>query len=147
MTWLHALPNNNTVNKNNTSKDRPAGNENLSPDMCFRWLGQWTRKMLSMWTRSFWWGYINTKTPKILGNALVNMLALQRRFVGFFLFFIYRFWLLWLSVRSTSLFVLAGKQARMGTCKVQSAVRLIPIHVQMLLWSYFWRRLWLANLS
>ena len=31
---------------------------------------------------------INTKTPKVVGNALVNMLALQRRFVGFFLFFI-----------------------------------------------------------
>ena len=29
---------------------------------------------------SFWWVYINTKTPKVLGNALVNMLALQRRF-------------------------------------------------------------------
>ena len=69
MTWLHALPNNNTVNKNNTSKNRPAGNENLPSDMRFRWLGQWTRKMVSMWTRSFWWVYVNTKTPKVLGNA------------------------------------------------------------------------------
>ena len=65
MTWLHALPSNNTVNKNNTSKDRPAGNENLPPDMRCRWLGQWTRKMVNMWTRSFWWVYINTKTPKV----------------------------------------------------------------------------------
>ena len=39
----------------------------------------WTLKM-NVWTASFWWVYINTKTPKVLGNALVNMLALQRRF-------------------------------------------------------------------
>ena len=134
--------------KNNTSKDRPAGKENLPTDMRFRCLGRWTFKMVNVWTRSFWWVYINTKTPKVLGNALVNMLALQRRFVGFLIYSLFRFWLLWLSVRSTSLFVLPGKQARMGTCKVRSAVRLtVRIHIQMLLWSYFWRRSWLANLS
>ena len=65
MTWLHALPNNNAVNKNNTSKDRPAVNENLPTNMRFRWLGRWTLKMVNVWTRSFWWVYINTKTPKV----------------------------------------------------------------------------------
>ena len=100
----------------------------------------WTLKM-NVWTASFWWVYINTKTPKVLGNALVNMLALQRRFLNSF-YSIYRFWLP-LSERSTSLFVLAGKRPRMGTCKVWSdwCVQLWPIefHVQLLQWSCFWR--------
>ena len=43
---------------------------------------------MNVWTQSFWRVYVNTKTPKVLGIALVNMLALQRRFVEFYLFFI-----------------------------------------------------------
>ena len=43
---------------------------------------------MNVWTQSFWRVYVNTKTPKVLGTALVNMLALQRRFVEFYLFFI-----------------------------------------------------------
>ena len=63
---------------------------------------------------------------------------------------LFRFWLRWLSVRFTSLFVLAGEQARMGTCKVQSdrivCVSPIVLHIQLLQsWSYFWR-LWLVYL-
>ena len=50
------------------------------------WSGRLTE--MNVWTQSFWWVDINTKTPKVLENALVNMLALQRRFVEFYLFFI-----------------------------------------------------------
>ena len=38
--------------------------------------------------RSFQWVYTGTKTPEVSGNAVLNMLALQRPFVDIFVFFI-----------------------------------------------------------
>ena len=109
-------------------------------------MARWARlKWLMCGPRAF-----DEYTLKVLGNALVNMLALQRRFFLNSFYSLFRFWLLSLSVRSTSLFVLAGKHARMGTCKVESdrIVWLsIAFHIQLWqVWPYFWRRLWLVYL-
>ena len=84
---------------------------------------------------AFNWFILKLKRQRFRETHLVNMLALQRPFVDFF-YSLFRLRLL-LSVRSTGLFVLAGKQARMGTCKAKSdgILWLLPIvfHIHLLL--------------
>ena len=54
MNWLRAFTNNNAVIKNDSSKDRPAGSENLPPDMRIQWLpGVDGLTEMNVWTRSF----------------------------------------------------------------------------------------------
>ena len=84
---------------------------------------------------AFNWFILKLKRQRFRETHLVNMLALQRPFVYFF-YSLFRLRLL-PSVRSTGLFFLAGKQARMGTCKAKSdgILWLLPIvfHIHLLL--------------
>ena len=96
---------------------------------------------------------LTRKRRKFWETLLVNMLALIYRDVVLDSFYsLFRFSLRWLSVRSTSLFVLVGKHARMGTCKVESDKIVWPLpiafHIQLLhdVWPYFWRRSWFVYL-
>ena len=152
MNWLRAFTNNNAVIKNDSSKDRPAGSEiyhqTCAFNGCLEWTLNWnecvdpellmslyyiTWKHRRFWETHWWerWPYRDVLLNSVWQCSL------------------FRLWLL-LSVRSTSLFVLAGKQARMGTCKVESdwRVQLSPIafHIQLLPFTtYFWPRSWLAG--